>query len=110
MGHRVEPVGRRTSLAHVLTSGAAVERVRATLDDGTGGVIAQCEWGLDVPQANVEAVFEVWSQVRRCDTRSAATDCAHEHTERGNTSVKTEGNDAKYRTDNHHQRSTENSF
>jgi uroporphyrinogen decarboxylase len=38
----------------------AVRRVRAALDDGAGGVIAQCEWGLDAPRANVEAVFEAW--------------------------------------------------
>lgn len=39
---------------------AAVRRVRAALDDGSGGVIAQCEWGINVPRANVEAVFETW--------------------------------------------------
>ncbi|MCX7031267.1 MAG: hypothetical protein NTU62_14270 [Spirochaetes bacterium] len=40
---------------------AAVRRVRAALDDGTGGVIAQCEWGLHDPFENVAAVFEEWS-------------------------------------------------
>ncbi len=39
---------------------AAVRRVRAALDDGRGGVIAQCEWGNDVPAENVAAVFEAW--------------------------------------------------
>ena len=39
---------------------AAVRRVRRALDDGQGGVIAQCEWGNDTPRANVEAVFEAW--------------------------------------------------
>ncbi|GAB4516124.1 MAG: hypothetical protein Kow0047_28070 [Anaerolineae bacterium] len=39
---------------------AAVRRVRRSLDDGRGGVIAQCEWGNDVPRENVEAVFEAW--------------------------------------------------
>jgi hypothetical protein len=39
---------------------AAVQRVRAALDDGSGGVIAQCEWGLDVPVENVEMVFAEW--------------------------------------------------
>jgi len=39
---------------------AAVQRVRAALDDGRGGVIAQCEWGNDVPAENVAAVFEAW--------------------------------------------------
>lgn len=38
----------------------AVRRVRAALDDGAGGVIAQCEWGNDVSQENVAAVFEAW--------------------------------------------------
>ncbi len=51
---------------HVLPFGApedvraAVWRVRAALDDGAGGVIAQCEWGINVPRANIEAVFEAW--------------------------------------------------
>jgi uroporphyrinogen-III decarboxylase len=39
---------------------AAVRRVRSALDDGTGGVIAQCEWGKDNSRENVEAVFEAW--------------------------------------------------
>ncbi|PKO23839.1 MAG: methyltransferase [Chloroflexi bacterium HGW-Chloroflexi-1] len=39
---------------------AAVRRVRAALDDGRGGVIAQCEWGIGVPRENIEAVFEAW--------------------------------------------------
>lgn len=38
----------------------AVRRVRKALDDGTGGVIAQCEWGNDVRRENIEAVFEAW--------------------------------------------------
>lgn len=40
---------------------AAVRRVRRALDDGRGGVIAQCEWGLRDPFENVAAVFEEWS-------------------------------------------------
>jgi hypothetical protein len=39
---------------------AGVRRVRRALDDGSGGVIAQCEWGNDVPIENVAAVFEAW--------------------------------------------------
>ena len=39
---------------------AAGRRVRAALDDGSGGGFAQCEWGNDVPQANVEAVYAAW--------------------------------------------------
>jgi uroporphyrinogen-III decarboxylase len=38
----------------------AVMRVRRVLDDGTGGVIAQCEWGKFDPRENVEAVFQTW--------------------------------------------------
>ncbi len=38
----------------------AVERVKNALYDTSGGVIAQCEWGNDVPRENVEAVFEEW--------------------------------------------------
>ena len=38
----------------------AVRRVRVALDDGRGGVIAQCEWGNDVSAENVQAVFEAW--------------------------------------------------
>ena len=51
---------------HVLPFGsptevrAAVQRVRAALDTGRGGVIAQCEWGKDNPSANIETVFEAW--------------------------------------------------
>lgn len=41
---------------------AAVQRVRAALDDGSGGVIAQCEWGTRDPYANIEAVFDEWSR------------------------------------------------
>jgi len=51
---------------HVLPFGtpaevrSAVARVRRALDDGAGGVIAQCEWGADNPPENIEAVFEAW--------------------------------------------------
>jgi len=38
----------------------AVMRVRRALDDGTGGVIAQCEWGGDNPKENIETVFKSW--------------------------------------------------
>jgi len=38
----------------------AVGRVRRALDAGTGGVIAQCEWGTRVPPDNIRAVFEAW--------------------------------------------------
>ena len=43
---------------------AAVRRVRAALDDGSGGVIAQCEWGNDVSAESVAAVFETWLEPR----------------------------------------------
>jgi len=39
---------------------AAVARVRRALDDGTGGLIAQCEWGVHNPPENIAAVFEAW--------------------------------------------------
>ena len=39
---------------------AAVRRVRRALDDGSGGVIAQCEWGNRDPKENIIAVFETW--------------------------------------------------
>ena len=38
----------------------AVGRVRRALDNGTGGVIAQCEWGPNNPPENIRAVFESW--------------------------------------------------
>jgi len=38
----------------------AVRRVRRALDRGTGGVIAQCEWGVDTPPETIHAVFETW--------------------------------------------------
>ncbi len=51
---------------HILPFGSvadvqeAVQRVRTALDDGSGGVIAQFEWGLDVPRENAKAAFEAW--------------------------------------------------
>lgn len=48
------PFGSPTDVA------AAVHRVRAALDRGNGGVIAQCEWGKDNPRENIEAVFRAW--------------------------------------------------
>lgn len=41
---------------------AAVRRVRNALDDGRGGVIAQCEWGIKDPAENIEAVFDEWGR------------------------------------------------
>ncbi len=38
----------------------AVRRVRRAFDDGSGGVIGQCEWGIRDPKENIEAVFETW--------------------------------------------------
>jgi uroporphyrinogen decarboxylase len=38
----------------------AVRRVRNAFGGEQGGVIAQCEWGKDVPRENVEIVFESW--------------------------------------------------
>ena len=55
---------------HVLPFGtaddvrAAVRRVRAALDDGRGGVIAQCEWGIGVKAENIAAVYETWDEPR----------------------------------------------
>jgi uroporphyrinogen decarboxylase len=37
-----------------------VRRVRHALDDGTGGVMAQCEWGVHDPKENIVAVFDEW--------------------------------------------------
>ncbi|MCC6797107.1 MAG: methyltransferase [Candidatus Hydrogenedentes bacterium] len=39
---------------------AAVMRVRRALDDGQGGVIAQCEWGNEDPAQNIAAVYDAW--------------------------------------------------
>lgn len=55
---------------HVLPFGSvgavrqAVRRVRRALDDGRGGVIAQCEWGNADPAENIAAVFETWLEPR----------------------------------------------
>ncbi len=38
----------------------AVLRVRRSLDFGSGGAIAQCEWGKGVPMENIAAVFQHW--------------------------------------------------
>jgi uroporphyrinogen decarboxylase len=43
---------------------AAVRRVRAAFDDGRGGVIAQCEWGIHDPKENVLALYDEWSRPR----------------------------------------------
>ncbi|MFO7869967.1 MAG: uroporphyrinogen decarboxylase family protein [Kiritimatiellia bacterium] len=40
----------------------AVRRVRDAIDDGNGGVIAQCEWGKDNSRDNIEAVFKAWDE------------------------------------------------
>lgn len=40
----------------------AVRRVRRALDDGRGGLIAQCEWGKNNPPENIFAVFEAWEE------------------------------------------------
>ncbi len=51
---------------HILAFGtteevrAAVRRVRNALDKRRGGVIAECEWGLDVPFEKIAAVFDEW--------------------------------------------------
>jgi hypothetical protein len=39
---------------------AAVRRVRAALDFGRGGLIAQCEWDVDAPFRNIAAALEQW--------------------------------------------------
>jgi hypothetical protein len=39
----------------------AVLKVRKALDDNTGGVIAQCEWGPNNPVQNIRTVFETWN-------------------------------------------------
>ena len=38
----------------------AVDRVRAALDYGRGGLVAQCEWNPSVPFQNVVAAFQQW--------------------------------------------------
>ena len=38
----------------------AVKRVRRSLDNADGGVIAQCEWGKGNTKENIEAVFKAW--------------------------------------------------
>ena len=60
---------------HVLPFGTseevrdAVMRVRRALEDGSGGVIAQCEWGKNNPAANVRAVFEAWDEPLGSDVK-----------------------------------------
>ena len=43
----------------------AVARVRRALDDGSGGVIAMCEWGPHNPPENIRAVYEAWMEPLR---------------------------------------------
>jgi uroporphyrinogen decarboxylase len=45
----------------------AVIRVRRVLDDGTGGVISQCEWGKQNPKENIRAVYESWQSAMSPD-------------------------------------------
>ncbi len=40
----------------------AVFRVRCALDDGSGGLVAMCEWANDTPAENIEAVFAAWDE------------------------------------------------
>lgn len=53
---------------HVLPFGSleqvkeAVRRVRRAFDDGSGGVIAQCEWGKNNPKENIRTVYETWDE------------------------------------------------
>ncbi|MCD4825301.1 MAG: methyltransferase [Phycisphaerae bacterium] len=72
----IEEIGRRfkgritfwgeIDRQHILPLGTvedvrkAVSRARRALDDGTGGVIAQCEWGSDNPMENIREVFKAW--------------------------------------------------
>ena len=53
---------------HILPRGTtqdvqqAVRRVRRALDNGRGGLIAQCEFGKVVPTENIMTVFETWGE------------------------------------------------
>jgi uroporphyrinogen-III decarboxylase len=40
----------------------AVGRMRRALDGGTGGVFAQCEWGVNVPPETIKAVIRAWME------------------------------------------------
>jgi uroporphyrinogen decarboxylase len=40
----------------------AVRRVRRALEDATGGMIAQCEWGIHDPSENIHQVFKTWEE------------------------------------------------
>jgi len=51
---------------------AAVRRVRTALDDGSGGLIAQCEWGIHDPKENILALYEEWERPARDPRRSPA--------------------------------------
>ena len=57
-------ISRQTTLPFgtVADVRAAVARVRKALDDGRGGVIAECEWGVNNPPENIAAVFEAWDK------------------------------------------------
>jgi len=47
---------------HLYEIEQAVYRLRRALDDGIGGVIAQCEWGKNNPKENIETVFDAWNK------------------------------------------------
>ena len=66
---------------------AAVDRVRTALDFGRGGLIAQCEWGLDVPFDNIAAVYDAWQHPlpmhlpRRCAAKCEEDRAGHKPAE-----------------------------
>jgi len=55
-GQRLLPLGDSRTVR------LAVQRVRSALDYGSGGVIAQCEWGVRTPFGNVAAVYDEWTR------------------------------------------------
>ena len=53
---RILPFGRPEDVTD------AVRRVRRALEDASGGMIAQCEWGIHDPVENIRRVFEAWEE------------------------------------------------
>jgi len=46
----------------------AVERIKEALWSPSGGIIAQCEFGLKDPARNIRTVFETWERLTRSNT------------------------------------------
>lgn len=62
---RLLPFGNQKEIA------LAVKRVKEALWSPSGGIIAQCEFGLKDPSENIRSVFETWERLTRSSAPAA---------------------------------------